>query len=279
MSNPLWPHRLKHARLPCPSPTPGACSNSCPSSRWCHPTISFSVVPFSSGLQSFLASGSFPVIHFFASGGQSTGASASVLPMNIQDWFPLGLTGLISLQYKGLSRVFSNTTVQKYQYSTFFIVQLSHPYMTTRKTIALTRSTFVSKVMSQLFLTALPETIFFSCVMLTMQPSIRILPEREMLKGWVILFNTIRSKISASAKWEQKNVHRIFGGNFINSKIQWMSVSYLRYINFSRPKGVWVLNYCFCAWDKTPLFGEIGVFLFSPLVCCSLILMILNIIC
>ena len=95
--------------------------------------------------------------------------------------------------------------------------------------------------------------------MLTMQPSIGILHEREMLKGWVILFNRIRSKISASAKREQKNVHRIFWGNFINSNIQWMSVSYLRYINFSRPKGVWVLNYCLCAWDKTPLFGEIGI--------------------
>ena len=98
---------LQHARLPCPSPTPGACSNSCPSSQWYHPTISSSVVPFSSCLQSFLASGSFPVSQFFASGGQSIGASASVsvLLMNIQDWFPLGLTGLISLQSKGLSRV------------------------------------------------------------------------------------------------------------------------------------------------------------------------------
>ena len=94
--------------FPVHHPTPGACSKSCPSSRWCHPTISSSVVPFSSHLQSFPASGSFPVSHFFASGGQSIGASASVLPMNIQDWLPLGLTGLISLQYKGLSRVFSN---------------------------------------------------------------------------------------------------------------------------------------------------------------------------
>ena len=115
MSNSLGPHGLQHARLPCPSPTPRACSNSCPSSQWCHPTISSSVVPFSSCLQSFPASGSFPMSQFFASGGQSTGvsASASVLPVNIQDWFPLGLTGWISLQSKGLSRVFSNTTVQK----------------------------------------------------------------------------------------------------------------------------------------------------------------------
>ena len=119
----VWFHGLQHARLPYPSPTPRAYSNSCPSSQWCHPIISPSVVPFSC-LQSFPASGSFPVSHFFASGGQSIGvsASASVLPMNIQDGFPLGLTDWISLQSKGLSRVFSNTTVQKHQ---FFSVQLS----------------------------------------------------------------------------------------------------------------------------------------------------------
>ena len=118
MSDPLWPHGLQHTKLPCPSPTPGACSNSCSSSQWCHPIISFSVVPFSSCLQSFPASGSFPMSQFCASGGQNTGASASasVLPMNIQDWFPLGLTGLISLQSKGVSRVFSNTPVQKHQF-------------------------------------------------------------------------------------------------------------------------------------------------------------------
>ena len=110
------PHGLRHTRPPCPSPTPGACSNSCPLSRWCHPTISSSVVPFSSCPQSSPASGSFPMSQFFASGGQSIGASASVLPMNIQDWFPLGVTGWISLQSKGLSRVFSNTTVQKHQF-------------------------------------------------------------------------------------------------------------------------------------------------------------------
>ena len=101
-----------------PSPTPGACSNSCPSSRWCHPTISFSVISFSSCLQSFPAPGSFPKSWLFASGGQSIGASTSapVLPMNIQGWFPLGLTGLISLQSKRLSRVFFNTTVQKHPF-------------------------------------------------------------------------------------------------------------------------------------------------------------------
>ena len=119
----LWPHGLQHARLPCLLPTSGACSNSCPSSRWCHPTISSYAVLFSCP-QSFPASGSFPMSQFFTSGGQSIGAStsASVLPMNIQDWFPLGLTDLISLQSKGLSRVFSNTTVQKHQ---FFSTQLS----------------------------------------------------------------------------------------------------------------------------------------------------------
>ena len=122
MPNSLQAHGLQHARLPCPSPTPGACLNSYPLSRWCHPTISSSVVPFSSCLQSFPASGSSPVSWLFESVGPSIKASASawVLPMNIQDWFPLGLTGLIFLQSKGLSRVFSNTTVQKHQ---FFGVQ------------------------------------------------------------------------------------------------------------------------------------------------------------
>ena len=124
VSNSLWPHGLQHARPPCPSPTPGAYPNSCPSSRWCHSTISSSTVPFSSCLQSFPVSGSFSMSQFFASGGQSTRASAlaSVLPMKILDWFPLGLTGFICLQSKGLSRVFSNTTIQKHQ---FFHAQLS----------------------------------------------------------------------------------------------------------------------------------------------------------
>ena len=124
MSNSLKPHGLQHVRLPCPSSTPGACSNSCPSSRWFHPTILSSLIPFSSCLQSFPTSESFPMSQFFTSSGQRIGASAlaSVLPMNIQNWCPLQLTGLISLQSKGLSRVFSNTTVQKHQ---FFGVQLS----------------------------------------------------------------------------------------------------------------------------------------------------------
>ena len=113
----LWPHGLQHARPPCPSPTPGVYSISCPLCQWCHPAISSSVVPLFSCPQSFPASGSFPMSQFFTSGGQSIGVSAStsVLPMNIQDWFSLGLTGLISLQSKGLSRVSSNTTVQKHQ--------------------------------------------------------------------------------------------------------------------------------------------------------------------
>ena len=112
MSNSLWPHDLQHTRPPCPSPTPRAYSDSCPWSRWCHPTISSSVIALSSHLQSFPVSGSFPMSQFFASGGQSIGVSASVsvLPMNTQDWFPLGWTGWISLQPKRLSRVFSNPT-------------------------------------------------------------------------------------------------------------------------------------------------------------------------
>ena len=119
----LWPHGLQHTRLPCPSPTPGACSNSCPSSWWWRPIISSSAISFSSWLQSFPTSGSFQMSQLSTSGGQRIGVSAlaSVLPMNIQDWFPLGLTGWISLQTKGLSRVFSNTTVQKHQ---FFGTQL-----------------------------------------------------------------------------------------------------------------------------------------------------------
>ena len=120
----LWRSGLQHTRLPCPSPTPRAYSNSCPSTQCCHLTISSFVIPFSFRFQSFPASGSFLVSQFFVSGGQSIGvsASASVLPMNIQDWFPLGWTGWISLQSKGLSRLFSNTTVQKHQ---FFGAQLS----------------------------------------------------------------------------------------------------------------------------------------------------------
>ena len=124
VSSSLWPHESQHARPPCPSPTPGVYPNWCPSSWWWHPTISSSVVPFSSCPQSLPASGSFPMSQLFTWGGQSIGvsASASVLPINTQDWAPLGWTGWISLQSKGLSTVFSNTTVQKHQ---FFSAQLS----------------------------------------------------------------------------------------------------------------------------------------------------------
>ena len=122
-SDSLWPHGLQNSRPPCPLPTPGVYLNSRPLSRWCHPTNSSSVDPFSSCLQSFPASGSFQMNQFFSSGGQSVGVSASVLPMNIQDWFPLGWPDWISLQSKGLPRIFSNTTVQKRQ---FFGAQLSY---------------------------------------------------------------------------------------------------------------------------------------------------------
>ena len=148
VSDSLQPHghSMQHARLPCPSPTPGAYSNSCPLNPWCHPTISSSVVPFSSHLQSFPASGPSPMSQFFASSGQTIVASdpASVLPMNIQDWFPLGWTGWISLQSKGLSRVFFQHLSSKASIwcSAFFAVQLSHPYMAIGKTIALTTWTF-----------------------------------------------------------------------------------------------------------------------------------------
>ena len=155
MSDYVQPHELQHNRPPCTSPTPRVYSNSCPLSLWCHPTISSSVVPFSSRLASLQASGSFPRSQFFASGGQSIGVSASSsgLPMNIKDWFSLGWTGWISLQSKGLSRVLQHHSSKAsiLQLSVFFIVQLSHPYMTTGKTIALTRWTFVDKVMSLLF--------------------------------------------------------------------------------------------------------------------------------
>ena len=139
MFDALWLHGLQHTRSVCPSLSPTICSNSCSLSWWCHPIFSSSVVLFSSCPQSFPASGSFPMSQFFtSSGGQSIGvsASASILLMNIQDWFPLGLTGLISLESKGLSRVFSNTTAQKpsiFLHSAFFMVQLSHSYMTTGK--------------------------------------------------------------------------------------------------------------------------------------------------
>ena len=151
MSKSLQPHGLQHTRLPCPSPSPRVSSNSCPLSQWGHSTTSSSVICFSSCFQSFPTSGSFLISQIFASGGQNIGISLSILPMNIQDWFPLELTGLISLISKGLSRGFSNTTVEKHQ---FFGIQPSlrsnshiHTWLL-EKTIALTRRTFVSKAIS-----------------------------------------------------------------------------------------------------------------------------------
>ena len=162
MSDFLQPHELQHARPPCPSPTPGVHPNSCPLSRWCHPVISSSVVPFSSCPQSLPASGSFPMSQLFSWGGQSTGvsASASVLPMNTQDWSPFEWTGWLSLQSKGLSSLLQHHSSKAsiLQRSAFFTVQLSHPYMPTGKTIALTRRTLVGKVMS-LLLNMLPRLV------------------------------------------------------------------------------------------------------------------------
>ena len=155
MSDSLRPLESQHARPPCPSPTPGAYSNSCPSSQWCHSAISSSVIPFSSCPQSLPASGYFPMSQLFAWGGQSirVSVSASILPMDTQNWSPLGWTGWISLQSKGLSRVLQHHSSKAsiFPHSAFFTVQLSHPYMTTVKTIALTRRTFVGKVMSLFF--------------------------------------------------------------------------------------------------------------------------------
>ena len=153
VSHSLRPYELQHARPPCPLPTPGVHSNSRPLSRWCHPAISSSVIPFSCP-QYLPASESFPMSQHFAWGGQSIGvpALASFLPKNTQDWSPLEWTGWISFQSKGLSRVFSNTTVQKHQFSSAQLSSQSnsHPYMTTGKTIALMRRTFVGKIMSLL---------------------------------------------------------------------------------------------------------------------------------
>ena len=172
MSDSLRPHEPQHTRPPYPSPTPAVYPNPCPSSRWCHPTISSSVVSVSSCPQSFPALGSFQMSQLFTWSGQSIGVSAStsVLPMNTQDWSPIGWTGWISLQSKGLSRVFSKSINSKesiLRCPAFFTVQLSHPYMTTGKTIAMTRRTFVGKVMSLLFnmlsrlvITFLPRTVF-----------------------------------------------------------------------------------------------------------------------
>ena len=196
MSNSLQSHGQQHARLPYRSPNPRAYSNSCPLVRWCHPAISSSVTLFFSCLESFPASGSFQMSQFFASVGQSIGASASasVFPMNSQDWSPLGLTGLISLQSKGLSRVFSNTTVQKHQ---FFGTQLSlwsnsHPYTTTGKAIALTRQIFVGKVLSLLFNRLTRFVIAFlpriKCLLILWlkSPSVMVILEPKKIKSVIV---------------------------------------------------------------------------------------------
>ena len=155
VSDSLRPHESQHARPPCPSPSPGVHSNSCPLSWWCHPAISSSVVPFSSCPQSLPASEYFHMSQLFPSGGQSIGnwVSASVFSMNIRDWFPLGWTDWISLQSKGLGSLLQHHSSKAsiLWCSAFLIVQLSHPYMTTGKTITLTGWTFVGKVMSLLF--------------------------------------------------------------------------------------------------------------------------------
>ena len=182
MSDCLWPHASQHARPPCPSPTPGVHSDSRPSSQWCHPAISSSVVPFSSCPQSLPASQSFPMSQLFAWGGQSTGVSAlaSFFPKKSQGWSPSEWTDWISLQSKGLSRVFSNPTVQKHQFFSAHLSSQSNShisrthilqhltYMTTGKTIAFTKRTFVGKVMSlllnmlsRLVITFLPRSKLF----------------------------------------------------------------------------------------------------------------------
>jgi len=154
VSDSLWPHGLQHARLPCPSPTPGVYPNSCPLSWWCHPTISSSVIPLSSCLQSFPASGSFPMRQLFTSGGHSIGVSAlaSVLPKNTHLIFRMGWLDLLAVHgtLKSLLQHHSSKASTLWHLA-FFVVQLSHPYMTTGKTIALTRWTFVDKAISLLF--------------------------------------------------------------------------------------------------------------------------------
>ena len=220
VSNFVWPHGLQHARLPCPSPTPRACSNSCPSSRWWHPNISSSVVPFSSCLQSCPESGSYPNSQFFASGGQSIGASVSVLPMNIQDWFPLGLPGLISLQSKGLPRVFSKTTVQNINSSV-----LSFLYGTTItftcdywKTIALTTWTFVGKVMSLIFnmlsrfvIAFLPRSKHFVCLISWLQSLSAVILEPEKIKSVTVF---IFSPLFAMKWWDRMPWFRFLNVEF-----------------------------------------------------------------
>ena len=178
MSDSLWPHGLQHTRPPCPSPTPRDYPNSCPLSRWCHPTISSSVIPFSSCLQSLPASVSFQMSQLFASGGQSIGVSAStsVLPMNTQDWSPFKMDWLDLLADQGTLKSLLQHHSSKasiLRSTAFFTAQLSHPYMTTGKTIGLARQTCVGKVMSLLF-------IIFSRLVISFLPR-----SKRLLISWL----------------------------------------------------------------------------------------------
>ena len=218
MSDSLWPHELQHTRLPCPSASPKVCSNSCPLSQYAHSTVSSSVVPFSSHLQSYPRSGSFPMSQLFAWAGQSIGVSvsASVLPMNIQDWFPLEWTGWISLLSKGLSRVFSSTAVQKHQsfnaqpslWSSFHI----HTWLLERN-IALTIWTFVGKVMSLLFNALSRLVIAFlsksKCLLISWVQS----PPTVILEPKKIKFAAV-SIVSPSLPWSDGT--RCHDLNFLN---------------------------------------------------------------
>ena len=182
MSNSLRPYGLQHTRLPCPSPTPRACSNLCPSSQWCHPTISPFVIPFSCCLQSFPASGSFPRSQFFTSDGQNirVSASASVFPVNMQDWFPLGLTGLISLQSKGLSRVFSNSSVQWLSRVQLFATPWTAAH---QAFLSITNSRSLPKLMS--IESVMPSNHLILCPLLLLPsifPSIRVLSNESTLR-------------------------------------------------------------------------------------------------
>ena len=198
---------VQHDRLPCPSLSPGFCLNSYPLSWWHYATISSSVSPFSSP-QSFPTSGSFPTSWLFAPGGQSIGTSVSLLPMNIQDWFPSGWTGLISLQSKGLSRVFSSTTIWKYQFFSFQPSLWSNTHICTwllEKTIALTVQTFVSKMMSLLLNTLSGSVIAFltrsKCLFISwlQSPSMVIL-EPKKIKSVTV---SIVSHLFAMKRWDQ----------------------------------------------------------------------------
>ena len=218
MSDSLWPHRLQHVGLLCPSLSPRVCLNSCLLSWWCYLAISSSAAPFFSCLQSFAASGSFPVSWLFASGGQSTGASGSalVLPMNIQGWFPLELTCLISLQSKELSRIFYSpqSKASILWHSAFFMVQLSHLFMTTGKIIALTIQTFFSKMMSMFFNMLFKFVITF------------LLRSKHLLISWL--------QSSFEVILEPKKIKSVIASNFSPSlchEVMGLSAKNLSFLN------------------------------------------------